>query len=125
MYIRHVECTPDMYDVRQACTIYVNHVRHFCVMYIQHVRCTPDMYNILALRTYNIHVTSQVKKSCLVLLFTCETYINIRITSNLFSPCVFSEKNLNFTPSIKSCFLSTLRSGAQKNPPPPFTPFPP
>src|ERR1700743_153128 len=87
MYIMHVPCTPDMYDVRQACTIYVNHVRRFCAMYIQHVRCTPDMYNILALRTYNIHVTSQVKKSCLVLLFTCETYINIRITSNLFSPC--------------------------------------
>src|ERR1700755_3595191 len=87
MYIMHVPCTPDMYDVRQAFTIYVNHVRRFCVMYIQHVRCTPDMYNILALRTYNIHVTSQVKKSCLVLLFTCETYINIRITSNLFSPC--------------------------------------
>src|ERR1700754_4568691 len=26
----------------------------------------------------------------------------------------FSERNVNFTPSIKSCFLSTLRSGAQK-----------
>ena len=29
----------------------------------------------------------------------------------------FSERNVNFTPSIKSCFLSTLRSGAQKKSP--------
>ena len=63
----------------------------------------------------------------LILRYDCSiksTFSGGSISYKSVFQIAFSERNVNFTPSIKSCFLSTLGSGAQKKIPP-FTPFPP
>ena len=61
------------------------------------------------------------ENSCNIGVLVCYTFSGGSISYKSDFQIAFSERSVNFTPSIQSCFLSTLRSGAQKQ----ISPSPP